>query len=79
MSEQTQITDKVIVIVDGRDVQLDQASLGLTMQSTKDEVLRAVQGVIAENLSDSHGEYSFDVRYSLNNRNITVYPKTPAG
>ena len=74
-----QVTDKVFVTVGGRDVQLNQTDLGLTMASTEAQILAQVQGVINENLADEEGNFSFTVRRGLDNRNLYVYPKTPAG
>lgn len=74
-----QMTNRVILTINGRDEILEQSVVGVTMDSSEREILNAVQGMIQESLSDSGGEYSFTVRKTTNSNNIYIYPKPVAG
>ena len=71
--------DRVFVTVSGEDVQLSQEALGINMDTSNDDILEAVQGVISENLVDDDGDVSFAVSKAITSRNIYVYPKPVAG
>ncbi|MFA5312785.1 MAG: hypothetical protein WC375_05600 [Methanomassiliicoccales archaeon] len=79
----TEVTNKVIVTVARRDVFLDQLALGVNMESSEQDILRAVQPIIRENegadIADDDGDFSYAVRKSSNSNNIHVYPKPVAG
>lgn len=75
----TEFRGIVSITINGNDQELALESLGLTMDSTEQEILNAVQGVIRENLSDDEGDSTYTVRKSLNTGIIHVYPKPVAG
>jgi hypothetical protein len=70
---------KVIVTVGGRDVELVQETLGVNMDSSEQQVLDAVQGVISENLRADDNEYAFTVRKVVSENLILCFPKPVAG
>ena len=78
-----EVRNEVIVTLDGRDIVTPMDSLELTMESTPNEVLAAVRGIIQEgegvDISDDTGEYSYAVRKAMNSNTIYVYPKPVAG
>ena len=73
------ITGKVIVCVGARNVPLEMAAFGLTMESSEDQILAEVQGVIAENLSDDLSGMAFTARKMVELGGIMVIPKPTAG
>tara|TARA_Y100000310_G_scaffold173840_1_gene173980 strand:+ start:231 stop:491 length:261 start_codon:yes stop_codon:yes gene_type:complete len=83
MPEETVVTgepqDMVIITVGGEDIFLDQERLEVDMDTPSDVILEKCQSMISENLSDDDDEVSFMVQKTTTNRNIHVFPKTPAG
>ena len=73
------ITGKVIVTVNRRDIPLEMATLELTMESSEEDILAKVQDVIDENLSDADDQPSFTTRKLLELGAILVIPKPGAG
>ena len=69
----------VVITLEGRDVEISLESLGLTMESTEQDILNAVRNVVAENITDGTGEFSYTVRKALNSNRIYIYPKPVAG
>lgn len=75
---------KLIFTVKGNDQEFDFEQLGITFDSSENEILNSVQGIIGEaNMSiqddDQENEFIFTVRKSVNTETIYVYPKDPAG
>jgi len=62
---------------------------GLTMDSTEEEAIEAIQGAVNEsrqsqnlpevNLSDPDGDVSYQMRKMVDNGNLMIGPKTTAG
>ena len=70
---------KLVITLEGRDVEVALESLNLTMDSTERAILTAARGIAGENIVDGEGEFSFTVRKALNSNKIYVYPKPVAG
>lgn len=68
--------NSVVVIVNGREERIPLESLGLSMDSSNEEILDAVSGVFDE--LDS-GSMLYTTRKALNTSTIYVYPKPRAG
>ena len=82
-NENNEMKNEVIVTLEGRDTHLGMERLGLTMNSTQDEILDIVSPIIGEehgvSLKDEYGEISYMVQKATNSNTIYVIPKTPAG
>ena len=78
-----ELRNEVVVTLDGRDIATPMESLGVSMDSTPNEILDAVRGIVQEaegvDLADDTGEYSYTVRKAMNSGTIYVYPKPVAG
>lgn len=72
-------TGMVRITLEGREIPHTQEQLGVTMDSTEDEILAAVRNIVAENIVDDSGEFSYTVRKAFNTKTIFVYPKPVAG
>ena len=70
---------EVVVTINQRDVRLSQEALDVDMESSEQDILNAVNGVVEENLNDADGEVAFTVRKAVNSGTIYVYPKPVAG
>lgn len=77
------LRNEVVVTLDGRDIAIPFDTLGLSMDSTPNEILRACRGTISEgqgiDIADEDGQFSFGVRKAMNSGTIYVYPKPVAG
>lgn len=77
--------NEVIVTLDGKDISAPIESLGLTMESSTNDILDAVKGIIEEaegtqdGYVDAYGNYTYTVRKAMNSSTIYVYPKPVAG
>ncbi len=77
--------NEVIVTLDGRDIPTPMATLGVNMESTPNEILKAVAGIIEEaegtkdGYEDAYGNYTYTVRKAMNSSTIYVYPKPTLG
>ncbi len=82
MSEE-EITDKVILTVNSQDKHIDYDRLGLSFDSSNEEVLEAVRPVVQEifneDIKDTDGSWLFKTRKAENNKNIYVIPNLTAG
>lgn len=70
------VENSVVVIVAGREERIPMENLGLSMDSSNEEILAAVSGVFDE--LDS-GDMLYTTRKALNTSTIYVYPKPRAG
>ena len=83
--ENEEIRNEVIVTLDGRDIATPMDSLEVSMESTPNEILAAVQGIIEEaegtrdGYQDAYGDFTYTVRKAMNSNTIYVYPKPVAG
>lgn len=77
------VENMVRVTLDGRDIPIEMARLGLTMDSSERDIIAAVKPIIREeqgaDLDDEYGEVAYAVRKALNSGVIYVYPKPVAG
>ena len=76
------LRNSVIVTVNQQDQQFTLEQLGLTMESTNQEVLNAVQGIITEmgqSLQDDDRDFVYQVVKATNSNNIYVVPKSDWG
>jgi hypothetical protein len=76
------ILNELIITIEGTDTRIPLQSLGLTMQSTEQEILDAVRPLILEqfNIDISDGsDHSFTTRKAMNSNTIYAYPKPVAG
>jgi hypothetical protein len=77
--------NEVIVTLDGRDISTPMDTLGVSMESTPNEILEAVSGIIEETegtrdgYTDAYGDFTYTVRKAMNSNTIYVYPKPVAG
>ena len=77
-----QLRNEVTVMIGGQANSMPMDSLGVSMDSTDEEIRSAVTGIVEElgsSLVDEHGIASFAVRRATNTNQILVYPKPVAG
>ena len=80
-----ELRNEVIVTLDGRDIPTPMDSLDVNMESTPNEILTAVRGIIeeaegtADGYQDAYGDFTYAVRKAMNSNTIYVYPKPVAG
>lgn len=89
MSELTQIspeqnvTDKIIICIEGQDWIQDLGSTTVTFDSTETEILESVRSGIQEKFSvdikDETSGWLYKVRKATDNRNIYILPNSTAG
>lgn len=76
------MTNEVIVTLESDEKHFTFDALGITFDSTPDEILDAVQKPILEqfgiNLKE-RDEYIFTVKKISSSQNIFIFPKSPAG
>ena len=77
-----EVTNRVIVTVEGDDTILDYDLLGLNFDSSEQEVLEALRPVVRErhgvDLNDGNG-WLFKTRKATSSQNIYVIPNAIAG
>jgi len=77
------MANEVIIVLDGRDIHIPMANLGVSLESTENEILAAVRPVAQEehgaNIADEHGNVAYTVRKAMNSGTIHVYPKPVMG
>lgn len=76
--ESDDVTNKVIVTVDGEELQFDQDQLGLTFESTEEEIMNRVAPMIEESKNVDITE-AYKVRKFTNTENIFILPNSTAG
>jgi len=83
--EDNVMRNEVIITVDGEDETVSMNDLNLTMDSTPNEILDAVKGIIeemtgsTEGYVDAYNNYTYTVRKAMTSGTILVYPKPVAG
>ncbi len=73
---------KITVILEGADRSFSYDELGLTYESSDEEVIEALNPVFQEegiNLKDEWEEGGYTIKRSDNSQNIHLYPKSTAG
>jgi hypothetical protein len=73
-----EVTDKIIVTLDGEDKVVDTQSIGLTFESSESEIMGALSPMIQEEFGKDISEY-YKVQKSTNSRNIHIIPNSVAG
>ena len=80
MSE-TLVSNALIVTINGNDIQMEPELLDVNFESSDNDILDAVEGILAEqNLSMKESDdYTYAVRRATNSGNIYLFPKPVAG
>lgn len=80
---ETEIRGKIIVPIGGQDYHKDYIDLGLSFESTEEEILEMVRPILNEefdsDIKDSNTGWLFKVHKALDNRNIYIIPNSTAG
>jgi hypothetical protein len=78
----TDITDKIIVCVDGADRFYDYDQFGLSFNSSESEILSAIRPAVQETFGvdlGSSGNAFYKTRKAVDSRNTYVIPNSTAG
>jgi len=73
---------KITVILEGEDRTFNYADLGVTYESSDEEIVNALSPVFGEegiNLKDEWEDGGYTLKRSDNSQNIHLYPKSTAG
>lgn len=73
-----EVTDKIIVTLEGEDKVLNTEQVGLDFDSTESEIMDKVVPVIKEEFDVDITDY-YKVQKSVNSRNIHIIPNATAG
>lgn len=76
------VIGNITVILEGQDRSFEYEALGLTYDSSDEEVIEALNPVFAEegiNLKDEWENGGYMIKKSDNSHNIHLYPKSTAG
>lgn len=76
------VIGNITVILEGQDRSFEYEALGLTYDSSDEEVIEALNPVFAEegiNLKDEWENGGYMIKRSDNSHNIHLYPKSTAG
>lgn len=76
--EENKITDKIFVTINGQDFQKNLSELGLSIDSSEEEVMRVIIPIIQEEFNENISD-TYKMRKSVNNRNIFIIPNSTAG
>ena len=83
MTNNAEVTNKIVVSIDGADTILDYGFLGLSFDSSEQSVLHAIRPVVLEQHSkdiyDAHSGWLYKTRKATNSQNIHVIANSTAG
>jgi len=72
------VKNKLFIVIEGEEIQLDYASLDLTFDSSENEIMDKVIPIVQEQKDiDITGLYK--VRKAVDNQNIFCFPNSTAG
>jgi len=72
------IRNKIFVTIDGRDWQKDLSEIGLTFDSSEDEIMEKLSPIIQEEFNQNISD-SYKIRKAVNSQNIYAIPASVAG
>lgn len=79
----TDTTGKIIVTLSNREVEFDYDTLGVTFESSNQEIIDAVADSILEsdgiNIKEDSGEGIYTVKKVEDSKNAYLFPKAVAG
>jgi len=72
------VTHRIFVTVNGRDIQYDIEAVGITFDSSLDEIMNVVASKVLEETGVDIKD-SYKVQKMPNNYNIYIFPNSTAG
>ena len=81
-SEEDSNSPGIIITLDSKDRKIPYSLLGVTFDSSPEEILGAVQPLILEEEGiniKADDEFIFTVKKATNSGNVYIFPKSPAG
>ena len=83
LSTEQEVTDKIIICIEGQDWIQDIGSSPITFDSTETEILEAIRPGVQEkfdvDIKDDNSGWLYKVRKATDNRNIYILPNSTAG
>ena len=82
-TETEEITNKIIVAIEGDDEFFNYEDYDLTFESSDEDVLNAISGAVSEkfnvSLREADGTWLYKTRRANTNKNIYIIPNSTAG
>jgi hypothetical protein len=72
------IKNKLFVVIEGEEIQFDYRTLGLTFESSEEEIMNKIVPIVQEDKGVDITD-TYKVRKSITNENIFIYPNSVAG
>ena len=73
-----EVTDKIIITLEGEDKVIGTEQIGLTFDSSESEIMEAISPIVQEEFNVDISSY-YKVQKSTNSRNIHLIPNSVAG
>ena len=77
------VQNKLVIAINGMDQYMAYSQLGLSFESSSNEILEAVRPIVQEgfkvDIRDEYNNWLYKVTKTTNNQNIYIIPNSTAG
>ena len=83
LATESEVTDKLIICINGEDWILPYDDFGITFNSTETEIMEAIRPAIQEqfdvDIKDEESGWLYKTRKATNTHNVYIVPNSTAG